>query len=270
MGTVCEFLRFCAIHELVDVGLVAKLYETRELRALRPATRPARTASSAWCDPACLRFVVPETPFEFIEPDRVDELVAAATNARDRFLVVLAATTGACIGEALGLHRQDMHLLADSHVLGCSVAGPHLHVRRRADNANGALAKSRFPRSIPVPEEAVTLYADYSHERHLRLGDEENPLVFVNCYRRPLGAAMSYQNAKEMFDRLAHASGIAVRPHLLRHTAATTWLRQGTPRDTVQELLGHVSPTSMQPYLHPNEQDKREAIERGAAWARRR
>jgi integrase len=61
-----------------------------------------------------------------------------------------------------------------------------------------------------------------------------------------------------------------VRPHLLRHTAATTWLRQGTPRDTVQELLGHVSPISMQPYLHPNEQDKREAIERGAAWARRR
>ena len=81
---------------------------------------------------------------------------------------------------------------------------------------------------------------------------------------------MSYQNAKEMFDRLARSSGIAVRPHLLRHTAATTWLRQGTPRDTVQELLGHVSPTSMQPYLHPNEQDKRGAIERGAAWARRR
>lgn len=69
------------------------------------------------------------------------------------------------IGETLGLHRTDMHFLADSHVLGCAVAGPHVHVRRRPGNENGALAKSRFPRSIPVPEEAVTLYADYAHER---------------------------------------------------------------------------------------------------------
>jgi len=270
LGTVCEFLRFCAIHELVDAGLVAKLYETRELRVLPPGYEAGEDGQFRAVRSRVLKFVVPETPFEFIEPDRVDELVAAATNARDRFLVALVAMTGARIGEVLGLDREDMHLLADSHVLGCSVAGPHLHVRRRADNANGALAKSRFPRSIPVPEEAVTLYADYAHERHLRLGDEENPLVFVNCYRRPFGEAMSYQNAKEMFDRLARSTGIGVRPHLLRHTAATTWLRQGTPRDTVQELLGHVSPTSMQPYLHPNEQDKRAAIERGAAWARRR
>jgi integrase/recombinase XerD len=53
----------------------------------------------------------------------------------------------------------------------------------------------------------------------------------------------------------------------LRHTAATTWLRQGTPRDTVQALLGHVSAASMQPYLHPNENDKRAAVERAAQRA---
>ena len=79
---------------------------------------------------------------------------------------------------------------------------------------------------------------------------------------------MRYPNAKEMFDRLARVTGLTVRPHLLRHTAATTWLRQGTPRDTVQELLGHVSAASMQPYLHPDEDDKRAAVERGAQWAR--
>jgi integrase/recombinase XerD len=115
----------------------------------------------------------------------------------------------------------------------------------------------------------VTLYADYVHERDVRLGvGDRNPLVFVNLYRPPLGEAVSYQNVREMFDRLARASGLTVRPHLLRHTAATTWLRQGTSRETVQHLLGHVSPSSMQPYLHPNETDKRAAVERGAAWAR--
>ena len=114
------------------------------------------------------------------------------------------------------------------------------------------------------------LYADYAHERGRRLDadGQDSPLVFVNLYRPPLGAAMSYPNVKEMFDRLATATGLTVRPHLLRHTAATTWLRQGTSRDTVQALLGHVSPSSMQPYLHPDETDKRDAVERGATWAR--
>jgi integrase/recombinase XerD len=36
------------------------------------------------------------------------------------------------IGEALGLRREDMHLLPDSRVLGCRHEGPHVHVRRRA------------------------------------------------------------------------------------------------------------------------------------------
>lgn len=268
LGTVCEFLRFCARHDLADRDLVGRLHEPRYLRFLPPGFEPGGDEQFRTVRSRMLKFTVPEKAFEFIEPDRIEELVAAAGNPRDRFLVAVVAMTGSRIGEALGLHREDMHFLADSRMLGCPIAGPHLHVRRRL-NANGALAKSRFPRSIPVPLEAITLYADYAYERHPRLGGEDgNPLVFVNLYRPPLGAGVSYSNAKEMFDRLATATGLTVRPHLLRHTAATTWLRQGTPRDTVQALLGHVSPSSMQPYLHPNEDDKRAAVERGAAWAR--
>lgn len=268
LGTVCEFLRFCARHDLADRDRVGRLHEPRYLRFLRPGFEAGEDEQFRTVRSRMLRFAVAEKAFEFIEPDRMEDLVAAAGNPRDRFLVASVAMTGVRIGEALGLHREDMHFLADSRVLGCPLAGPHLHVRRRL-NANGALAKSRFPRSVPVPPEAITLYADYAHERHQRLGGEDgNPLVLVNLYRPPLGAGMSYSNAKEMFDRLAVATGLTVRPHLLRHTAATTWLRQGTPRDTVQALLGHVSPSSMQPYLHPNEDDKRVAVERGAAWAR--
>jgi integrase/recombinase XerD len=269
LGTVCELLRFCALHELVDPATVARLYESRYLRFLPPGMEAGEDGRRRTVRSRVLKFQVAEAPFEFVEPERVDELVAAAANTRDRFLVALVAMTGMRIGEALGLHREDMHFLADSHVVGCAIGGPHLHVRRRADNENGALAKSRFPRSIPVPEGAVTLYADYAHERHQRLGaGDASGLVFVNLYRPPLGAPLRYPTVKAMFDRLGRATGITVRPHLLRHTAATTWLRQGTPRDTVQQLLGHVSPTSMQPYLHPSEADQRAAVERGAAWAK--
>jgi integrase/recombinase XerD len=270
LGTVCEFFRFCARHELVAPAVAAMLYEPRFLRFLPRGYEAGEDGQFRTVRSRLLRFAVAEKPFEFLEPDRVGELVAAAGNARDRFLVALIASTGMRIGEALGLHREDMHLLADSRSIGCAVAGPHVHVRRRAGNPNGALAKSRFPRTIPLPAEVATLYAAYWHERYGRLGaDEDNPVVLVNLYRPPLGGALKYQNVKEMFDRLARATGLAVRPHLLRHTAATTWLRQGTPRDTVQELLGHVSPSSMQPYLHPDEAGKRAAVERAAAWAAR-
>jgi hypothetical protein len=73
---------------------------------------------------------------------------------------------------------------------------------------------------------------------------------------------MTYDNAKEMFERLARAAGFTARPHMLRHGAATGWLRDGTPRDVVQELLGHVSQASMQPYIHVSDQEKHHAVER--------
>ena len=269
LGTVCEFLRFCVRHGLADGQVVGRLFETRYLRFAPAGYDPGEDGQFRTVRSRVLRYAVPERPFEFLGPEQIGPLVAAAGNVRDRFLIALLAVTGMRIGESLGLHRQDMHLLADSRSVGCAVAGPHVHVRRRADNVNGALAKTRAPRSIPVPEAVVGLYADYAHERSLRLGAADSePAVFVNLFRPPLGAAVSYQNVKEMFDRLATATGLTVRPHLLRHTAATTWLRQGTPRDTVQQLLGHASPASMQPYLHPDEADKRAAVEGGAVWVR--
>ena len=173
------------------------------------------------------------------------------------------------IGEALGLRREDMHLLASSRAVGCEVEGPHVHVRRRRDNANGALAKARFPRSIPVTAEVVGYYADYVHERDRVAEAADCDMVFVNLFRAPLGRPMNYQNAKDMFDRLARAAGFTARPHMLRHSAATRWIRSGVGRDVAGSLLGHVSPSSIQPYIHVDDQDKREAVERVAQTTRR-
>lgn len=48
-------------------------------------------------------------------------------------------------------------------------------------------------------------------------------MVLVNLYHHPLGAPMTYRAAKGFFDRLAGQCGFPVRPHMLRHTAATNW-----------------------------------------------
>jgi site-specific recombinase XerD len=90
-------------------------------------------------------------------------------------------------------------------------------------------------------------------------------MVFVNLYHEPLGAPMGYRAAKRFFDRLAGQCGFAVRPHMMRHSAATNWVRAGVDLDVVQSLLGHASLASTTVYLHARDQDKRRAVELVAA-----
>ncbi|MFF9607272.1 tyrosine-type recombinase/integrase [Streptomyces sp. NPDC014684] len=72
-------------------------------------------------------------------------------------------------------------------------------------------------------------------------------MVFVNLFRPPLGRPMSYPSTKESFDRLARTAGHACRPHMLRHAAATRWLREGVDRDVVQRLRCRPARSALQP-----------------------
>jgi integrase len=211
-----------------------------------------------------------ETPFpEGLTGEQVDAVLTCCRRPRELFMVLLLLHTGLRIGEALGLRRTDMHLLPDSRGLGCQVVGAHVHVRHRA-NPNGALAKSRFPRTVPASDAVLAGYADYQHERDGLLGEDVTEMVLVNLYHRPLGAAMTYRAAKGFFDRLASGCGFPVRPHMLRHTAATGWVRAGVDLDVVQALLGHASLASTTVYLHARDEDKRRAVEAVAAGRRYR
>ncbi|WP_071803480.1 tyrosine-type recombinase/integrase [Couchioplanes caeruleus] len=77
-----------------------------------------------------IKFAAVDAGIEWLTVEQVARLVDVTRHARDRFLVLLLWSTGIRIGEALGLRREDMHLLADSQALGCQVRGPHVHVRR--------------------------------------------------------------------------------------------------------------------------------------------
>lgn len=48
-------------------------------------------------------------------------------------------------------------------------------------------------------------------------------------------------------------AGVALHPHLLRHSAATAALDAGAPLDRVQALLGHQSPTVTMRYAQARE-----------------
>ncbi|MET7717819.1 tyrosine-type recombinase/integrase [Streptomyces sp. NPDC005407] len=265
MTGVCEFLRFGARHGWVPAEVAASLTEPRYLAYLPSGFDPGEQGQFRNVRARMLKYSAAVEGPQWLSDEQIEQLRSAAVRGRDRLLVSLLACTGMRIGEALGLHRQDMHLLSNSAMLGCQVTGPHVHVRRRLD-ANGALAKSRFPRWIPVTEELVDAYTEYLHERAARVsGEADSEAVFVNLYAGRLGRPMTYVAAKDMFDRLARRVGFEARPHMLRHSAATRWIRSGIERDVVQRLLGHASASSLDVYLHADDDELRDAVTRVAA-----
>ncbi|HVA75874.1 MAG TPA: tyrosine-type recombinase/integrase [Acidimicrobiales bacterium] len=266
---VCEFLRFCARTAVIDQAVADRLSEPRWLRFL-PAGFDAGERGQFRTVRVREIKARTETPFpEALTPEQSETLFACCRRPRERFMVRLLHDTGLRIGEALGLRREDMHLLPDSRRAGCAVVGPHVHVRHRA-NPNGALAKSRFPRMVPASEAVLLAYADYQFERGEILGADDDDMVFVNLYHQPFGTPMTYRAAKGFFERLARQCGFPARPHMLRHTAATNWVRAGVELDVVQRLLGHASPASSLVYLHARDGDKRRAVEAVAAGERYR
>jgi integrase/recombinase XerD len=264
LTAVCEFLRFCARTGVIDHAVADQLSEPRWLRFTPRGFDPGESGQFRRVRGRTLKARA-ATPFpEALTPEQSERLVACCRRAREVFMVVLLRDSGVRIGEALGLRRCDLHLLPDARRLGCAVVGAHVHVRHRA-NPNGALAKSRFPRMVPASEAVLSAYADYQFERAEILGDDDCDMVFVNLYHEPLGAAMTYRAAKRFFERLAKECGFAVRPHMLRHTAATNWVRAGVDLDVVQRLLGHASLASTSVYLHTSDEDRRRAVEAVAA-----
>ena len=260
----CEFLRFAARSGFIEPVVAGRLSEPRWLKFTPPGFDLGESGQHRMVRARALKARA-QTPFpEALTPDQTEQVLRCCRRPRERFIVVLLRDAGLRIGEALGLRRSDMHLLPDSRSLACTVLGAHVHVRHRA-NPNGALAKSRFPRTVPASDAVLDAYADYQYERSALTGAEGTDMVLVNLYHSPVGTAMTYRGAKDFFDRLARQCGFPVRPHMLRHTAATNWVRAGTDLDVVKALLGHASLASTSVYLHARDEDKRRAVETVAA-----
>ena len=264
MTAVLGFLRYCVLVGAVPQSALVGVMENRYLTHLPQGMSPGENGQNRHIVARVLKAREPRRRPRPLSQEEVERVLATGLNARDVFLVHLLAETGLRIGEALGLHRDDMHLLPDSSMLGCSTRGAHVHVRRRV-NENGAYAKSHDPRTVPVTREVVRSYTDYLHERSVRVPDSSCVFVFANIYwRDDPDTPMRYSNAKRCTNRLAKAARVELRPHVLRHTAATEWVHSDVEIDTVQELLGHRSPQSTAIYLHSSEGAKREAVERVA------
>ena len=243
--------------------LVPVLYEVADGRDL-PGEARAGDGRMSWRIRARHRACEVDAPVSRAAETDIAALVAACASARDRLIVLLLARAGLRRGEAAGLRRSDVHLLADSRALGCAVDRAHLHVVRREDNPNGAWAKSRRQRVIPLDFLTVLAVDTYQLERSAVAAAADSDFVLVNLFRPPVGAQMRLDAINELTGAASRRAGIdpPVRPHQLRHAFGSNVADAGNGIDVVADLLGHRWVSSSQVYMHPDPARLRAAVDR--------
>lgn len=244
--------------------LLSVVYELADDRDL-PAPVRGEDTGMAWRLRARHRVRVPETRVDRAGDEEIVAMLRACRNARDRLIVLLMARAGLRRSEVAGLRRSDVHLLLDSRLLGCEVSRAHLHVVRR-DNVNGAWAKSRRARVVPLDFLVVQAFDGYEFERLAVARAAVSDFVLVNLFREPVGAPMPPDAINDLVAALCRRAGLGrgVSPHQLRHAFGSNLVDAGGSIDEVQELLGHASTASSQIYVHPDPARLRDAVQRVA------
>jgi len=266
VNAVLTAVRSMVVHAVADGqaggDLLPLLYEVADDRDLPAAARDA-DGRMAWRLRARHRLHEPEVPVNRASDEQIVALLSACRSARDRLIVVLMARAGLRRGELCGLRRSDVHLLADSRSLGCEIARAHLHVIRRDGNPNGAWAKSRRQRAVPLDFLVVQAFDTYELERMSVPEAAASDFVLVNLFRGVIGAPVRPDAVGELVAAASRRAGLAaaVTPHQLRHAFGSNAADAGCGIDVVADLLGHVSVSSSQVYLHPDPGRLRAAVD---------
>ena len=261
LAAVVEFVRFGASRGWCEPAVAERLsFRTEVAFAPRSWDRGERTGR-----PVVERRVVRrrrvQVPPETLSAHQVGALVDACSNSRDRLVVEMLYATGLRVAEVCGLRLADLHLVPSAAHLGCRVEGAHLHVIRREDNDNEALAKSVWPRVLPVTKELVARHDAYRFERDAVPAAAESDYLLVNLWRAPLGRAVTVDALERLFVRLSARAGFRARPHMLRHSFASEVAIATKDPALVKELLGHASVSSTDVYLHARWADMRAAVD---------
>ena len=202
--------------------------------------------------PARNRFIKVKQPKhapKILTHKQVQEIKKHCTSLRDKFLISLLYETGLRIGQALGLHHEDITSW-DNEII----------IRYRNDNENGAYSKSRHDQVVHVSSTLMKLYADYVIGE---CSDIQSDFVFVALQSRHRGQPYTYHAIQDLFNRLSKKSGVHVTPHMFRHTHATELIKAGWDSSYVQKRLGHSSvQTTIEQYTHLNNADLKDAFKR--------
>ena len=181
---------------------------------------------------------VPKREMAFLTEEQAQTLLAAVQGDRPEALVVLALATGMREGELLALYWEDIDLERATLLVRANLMRTRKAIMRDVTKTGHSRRRIALP-SLTV--DALRRHRARQAEERLRLGDQwRDPcLVFAN---HSGGAYHSGNLRLSWFYPLLERAGLPrIRPHDLRHTAATLLLARGVPVKVVSEMLGHAN-----------------------------
>ncbi|MEA2162167.1 MAG: integrase/recombinase XerD [Thermoanaerobaculia bacterium] len=111
------------------------------------------------------------------------------------------------------------------------------------------------PRTVPMTPQLHAICADYAAARHdAGVG---YPEFYVGSH---VATPAREITVKRLFERISHATGVEVTPHMLRHTFCTLLSRAGIPDRLAREAMGHADFKTLQRYQHVYEGELADAM----------
>lgn len=167
----------------------------------------------------------PHTLPRRLEPSEIQKLIDTAASWRDKAVLTSLSRTGQRIG--------DWSTIAGRHgILGMSLED--LDRKRRTITVR--LKGARDEHRVPVTDDFWPLLDKYlSTER--RTSDEVQALWIAA--RKGRGKPLTYASFESSLRYISRKAGIAVHPHLFRHTLAQGVLDATGNIKVAQEILGH-------------------------------
>ena len=140
---------------------------------------------------------------------------------RNKAIILVMVDCGLRLGELLNLKLTDMDMEAQT---------------LKVDGKTG----ERFVRYGSTTAQALSRYLEARGELHCKT-------AWLWSIRS--GTGLTANGLETAFHQIVRTTGIAVHPHLLRHTFATLFLRAGGDSLMVQRLLGHTTLTMTARYV---------------------
>ncbi len=168
-----------------------------------------------------------------LEMNRLIE--ASSKNKRDHAIIVLLAYSGMRVSELCSLDVEDIDFIEGI-------------VRIRS-------GKGDKDRIVVVDRRAIETLKDYLHDEKRYNG----PLFLTQKNSR-----ITPVHVERLIRKYSKLAGISkhVTPHVIRHTFATTLLKNGADIRFIQQLLGHSSISTTEIYTHVDENMLREIYEK--------
>jgi len=180
----------------------------------------------------------PHLDMKTYTPEQANQLLEAAQNDRLEALYVLMLTSACRLSELLGLRWSALDLERGEMQITASLKDVEGH------RSLGTPKTPHSRRTIPLTPLAIASLKRHKMrqaEERLAWGSDWNSDQLVFC--TTVGTSYSQTNfRKQQFIPMLQKAALPyIRPHDLRHTAATLLLLEGVQPLVVSEMLGHAS-----------------------------